>query len=136
FVDAEAEPPFERAILADMPPAPLTRTIRALIRGDHKLIHYVAENHFLLFNLTEDPAEKRNLMKVDPARARALQQELKGHFAVTLKVRQPTGMREALEEDGGSDDSDKDEEETPKARKKPDSVQKGKDDDGDDTASP
>jgi arylsulfatase A-like enzyme len=99
YVETESEPPFERPILADMPPAPLTRTLRALIKGDHKLIHYVAENHYLLFNLRQDPAEKRNLLRVEPDRAREMKEELRAHFALRLKVRPPMGWRTR---DGGA----------------------------------
>lgn len=86
YAQADVEPPFERPILCDMPPAPLTRTMRALVKGHYKLLWYVTENQWLLFNVTEDPGEKRNLFRSEPERARALQQELKAHFAVTLKV--------------------------------------------------
>jgi arylsulfatase A-like enzyme len=87
------EPPFERAILGDMPPAPLTKTIRMLVKGQFKLIHYVAENQFLLFNVVEDPGERRNLLRADRERARTMQNELRAHFSVTLKVRRPMGMK-------------------------------------------
>jgi arylsulfatase A-like enzyme len=93
FLERGTEPPADRPILADMPPAPLTRTLRALIKGDYKLIHYVTENQFRLFNLSEDPAEKRNLVRSDRERARALIRELRAHFAVGIKVRAPIGWR-------------------------------------------
>lgn len=93
FVEGDGEPPFERPILADMPPAPLTKNLRALIKGHYKLIHYVATNQTLLFNLTEDPGEKRNLMRSEAERGKELAAELRAHFAVTLKVRPPMGMR-------------------------------------------
>jgi arylsulfatase A-like enzyme len=94
YLESTSEPPFERPILADMPPAPLTRTLRALVKGDYKLIQYVTENQFSLFNTREDPGEKRNLLRVEAARAQALKDELRAHFAVTLKIRPFVGQRQ------------------------------------------
>ncbi len=49
---------------------------RAMISGDHKVLHRVTENRFEIYNLAKDPKERKNLVHSDPALARKLRKEL------------------------------------------------------------
>jgi arylsulfatase A-like enzyme len=84
FADTAAEPPADRPILGDMPPAPRTPLVRALVVGRYKLIQKVSTNRFSLFDLQRDPDE--NVPLVDPHRLQEMIHELNGHFSGTLRV--------------------------------------------------
>jgi arylsulfatase A-like enzyme len=64
--------------------APLTKASLALIRGEHKLIHYRGypglPNTYELYNLAEDPQELDDLYTTERAVAAALQRELEAHL--------------------------------------------------------
>ncbi|MDM4767535.1 sulfatase [Pelomonas sp. SE-A7] len=53
----------------------------ALILGDHKLVHHLAEQRSELFNLKRDPTELQDLSASEPALAAQLLQTLRGHLA-------------------------------------------------------
>ena len=84
YADASAEPPADRPILGDMPPAPRTPQVRALVVGRYKLIQSVSTNRFSMFDLERDPDENTPLH--DPHRLRQMIHELNGHFSGSLRV--------------------------------------------------
>ena len=52
---------------------------RAMISGNHKVLHRVTENRFEIYDLDKDPRELKNLVHSDPALAKKLRKEL-AHF--------------------------------------------------------
>ena len=95
YLSAGKNLPPDRPILAHMPPAPLTKHIRALIRFPWKLIHYVSQRYTLLYNLEKDPDEKRNLSRRRKHRQRMqeLRRELRKHFKYTMRLFSPKGRK-------------------------------------------
>jgi arylsulfatase A-like enzyme len=83
-VDGTSLLPFLRGE-APTPPGPLLAEsdyrlyvhLRALRKGDHKLILDLADGGVQLFDLAKDPGETRDLSKTDPRRAYEMEQELR-----------------------------------------------------------
>jgi hypothetical protein len=59
----------------DLDTAPWRRQMRSIERDDFKLIS-ISDGSLELFDLSEDPAEKRNLSSADPTRSAAMKREL------------------------------------------------------------
>ncbi|MBI5535663.1 MAG: sulfatase-like hydrolase/transferase [Deltaproteobacteria bacterium] len=93
YLDQETEPPADRPILADMPVAPITPNVRALIRGRYKLIQELSTNRFTLHDLAADPSELDPILRPDILRS--MIRELNVHFEWRLRVIPPvfTGRR-------------------------------------------
>jgi arylsulfatase A-like enzyme len=64
----------------DFDAAPWRRRMRSIERDDFKLIS-ISDGSLELFDLSEDPAEERNLSAVNPARSAALKRELDAWLA-------------------------------------------------------
>ena len=74
-VRGEALPP--RLIGAVLMPYPAwPKGHRAMISGDHKVIHRYTENLLEIYDLAGDPGEKQNLARSQPQLAKKLRQEL------------------------------------------------------------
>ena len=71
--------PESRPVLLDLPADSNNMERRALISGDYKLLVYEKEWRFELYNLKQDPGEKRNLRKQEP-------EKFKGMKALYRKV--------------------------------------------------
>lgn len=61
-----------RPIYTEMPPGPQTSHRRSIIVGDHKIIHKIKGNSYLLYNLKDDPDEANNLWFKEPETARRM----------------------------------------------------------------
>ena len=58
---------------------------KAMIKWPHKLIWNLATNRFLLYNLEEDPKERKNLTLKEPERFEQLKSEFQLSRATTLR---------------------------------------------------
>ena len=86
-----AEPPDREPILLELAEDSHNPYRRAIVAGDYKLIAYGPKGRSVrLFNLRDDPGEKKNLARKDPKRAAALLKKLWEEFEPVGSI-QPHG---------------------------------------------
>jgi arylsulfatase A-like enzyme len=83
----------DRAIYFEMPLGPLNPLRRAVVFGRHKLIHDLRSNLLRIYDLADDPGERRNLARKGPALRERLRKIYEAFVALRLRLRRPTGMK-------------------------------------------